>query len=340
MTTLSSASDVLRCFSAQRLELGVTEVATLLHLPKSNVSRLLRAMREAGFLEAVAGSRRYRPGLLMFELGHTYRRSSPLLARAQAAVERVSRACGHTGYVSIRDGRDVMGLTFHEGSRMLRVGTPVGERLPAFATATGRALLARLDDEVVRALHPDPLTPPSPNSPADLEALIERLHQVRRDGYCVSHHEANAGVASLAVAVGDPATGEEVSLCIVYPVATVPPEEGSAVLAALRAEADRLAALLGDPHRGPPGDPSGDPLGDPPGSPPDRLPGNPPNNPPNNPPGNRQDHPRDTPLGDPPGPGGAQPASGPHPAHGDAAEPDSPPRHPAATPASPRRDAA
>lgn len=249
MTTLSTASDVLRCFSAQRLELGVTEVASLLSLPKSSVSRLLHAMRDTGFLEAVPGSRRYRPGLLMFELGHTYRRNSTLVARAHEAVARISRQCGHTGYVSIRDGRDVMGLTFQEGSRMLRVGTPVGERLPAFATATGRALLARLDDDAVRALHPRPLAPANPNSPADMDALLERLREVRRDGYCVSHHEANAGVDSLAVAVGDPATGEEASLCIVYPAAIVAPEEGAAILAALRAEADRLAAMLGDAGR-------------------------------------------------------------------------------------------
>ena len=45
MTTLESAAAVLRCFSSSRTELTVTEASALLSLPKSNISRLLRAMR-------------------------------------------------------------------------------------------------------------------------------------------------------------------------------------------------------------------------------------------------------------------------------------------------------
>ncbi|MCQ4159575.1 IclR family transcriptional regulator [Roseomonas sp. GC11] len=240
MTTLSTAGQVLRCFSARRQELTVTEVAELLSLPKSNVSRLLRAMREAGFLESVPDSRGYRPGILMFELGNTYRRDSALVARAHAAVGRVSRDFGHTGYVSIRDGADVIGLTFHEGSRMLRVGTPVGQRLPAFAAATGRALLARLPDEEVARLHPGPLAPPSPNAPQGMDELMQRLEAVRRDGYALAIDESNPGVGSIAVAVGNAAGSEDACLCIVYPLALVDDAERDRMIAALLAEAREI----------------------------------------------------------------------------------------------------
>ena len=62
MTTLSSAADILRCFSADRPHLTVTTAAELLGVPKSTASRLLRAMLEAGFLETVGASKKYRPG--------------------------------------------------------------------------------------------------------------------------------------------------------------------------------------------------------------------------------------------------------------------------------------
>lgn len=251
MSILSNAAEVLRCFSAHRLELSLTEVTGLLGMPKSNASRLLRAMRDAGFLEQVPGTRRYRAGLLMFEMGHTYRRGSPLLSQAHAAVSRISRDCGHTGYVSIRDGCDVMGLTYHEGSQLLRVGTPIGERLSASATATGRALLARLGDDAVRALFPEPLQPPSPNSPRDMEELLGRLARIRERGFEIARHEANPGIDSLATAVGDPASGEEVSLCIVYPSAIVSEAERDDILAAMLREARAIAAMLGDPSASP-----------------------------------------------------------------------------------------
>jgi DNA-binding IclR family transcriptional regulator len=244
MTVLQAAAEVLRCFSPQRPDLSVAEVAELLGLPKSNVSRLLRAMQKAAFLERIETRGRYRPGLLMFEMGHAYRRGSPLLARAQAAIERVSHGCGHTGYVSVLDGGAVVGVGNFEGTRVLRVGTPTGIRLPAFATATGRSLLARLPDSVIASLFPDPLPYTGAQSPAALAALMGLIGTIRRDGYAISRDEANAGVESLAVSVAD--QSEVVSLCIVYPTSMVESAERRGILAALMREARGIAALTGD----------------------------------------------------------------------------------------------
>ena len=117
MTTLSSAADVLRCLSADRPHLTVTTTAELLGVPKSTASRLLRAMQEAGFLETVGASKKYRPGLLLYEAGRLYRDSSSLIERAAAVVARISGATGHTGYVSKREGRDIVAVTDHPGDQ-------------------------------------------------------------------------------------------------------------------------------------------------------------------------------------------------------------------------------
>jgi len=244
---LDSAADVLRCFSADRHELTVTEVAALLSLPKSNVSRLLRAMRDAGFLETVGTSKRFRPGALMVELGQVYRRASSLLDRADAVVARVSAEVGHTGYVSVRVGREVMALTDHAGSNVLRVASTIGRRLEAFASATGRTLLARLSDDEVRQLHSKPFVPPSATAPQNIDELLARLFEVRRYGYAESNDEANRGVGAIAVAVGDLETGEEVSLCITFPAATITSSEREVIINGLMRGAREIAALVGDP---------------------------------------------------------------------------------------------
>ncbi len=247
MAMLNSAADALRCFSADRPELTVTEVSNLLGLPKSNVSRLLRAMRDAGFLEIVGTSKRYRPGALMVELGQVYRRASSLLDRADAVVARISADVGHTGYVSVRVGLEVMALTDHAGSNVLRVASTIGRRLEAFASATGRALLARLSDDEVRQLYARPFVPPSPTAPQNLDELLVRLSQIRRDGYAESNDESNRGVGGIAVAVGDPETGEEVSLCITFPVATITDSEHETIINGLVQGAREIAGLVGDP---------------------------------------------------------------------------------------------
>ncbi|WP_114946353.1 IclR family transcriptional regulator [Microvirga calopogonii] len=246
MTTLASVAAVLRCFSEERTELTVTDVSALLPAPKSTVSRLLRAMRDAGLIESVGETKRYRPGLMLFEVGNVYRRASSLVARADEVVKAVSAQVGHSSYVSIRAGHDVVGLTYHPGSHVLRVATPIGRRLAAFASATGRTLLARLSDEEVMALYPKLPMPPSSNAPQSVEELLTRLAKVRQEGFAESNDEANRGVAAIAVAVGDPETREAVSLCVTFPSSTITQDERDAIINGLLAGAKHIAAILGD----------------------------------------------------------------------------------------------
>ena len=246
MSILDAAADVLRCFGPERLELTVTDVVGLRGSPKSSTSRLLRAMRDAGLLETVGDSKRYRPGILLFELGQSYRAGSTLVSRAHEVISGIVDRVGHTGYVSVRDGLDVMGLAYIAGRNVLRVGTPVGRRLPLSASATGRTLLARLDDADLRAMFPGPLPQPSPKAPRDLDELIARIDVVRRTGFAESDGEANPGVGAIAAAVGDPGTGEVVSLCITYPQSTITDAERRQIVDGLLHGVRGIATILGD----------------------------------------------------------------------------------------------
>ncbi|MCP8941015.1 IclR family transcriptional regulator [Alsobacter sp. SYSU M60028] len=246
MTIISTAADVLRCFSQERQELTLTDVVALRGAPKSSTSRLLRAMREAGLLETVGNSKRYRPSLLLFQLGQLYRAGSSLMARAEDLLSDVVEEAGHSGYVSIRDGREVMGLRYFAGRHALRVGTPIGRRLLAQASATGRSLLARLPDDAVRALFADEFEIPSATAPQTVDDLLRRLAEVRRTGLSESWDESNRGVGALAVAVADPQTEETVSLCVTYPVATITADEKRIIANRLLAGARSIATVMGD----------------------------------------------------------------------------------------------
>lgn len=246
MGILANAAQVLRCFEGEAGELTFTDVVRATGLPKSNASRLLRAMRDVDLLETTTDQRLYRPGPVVHAASRAKRRASPLIARADAVVARICAECGHTGYVSRREGREVMAVTDHPGTHALRVVSSIGRRLPAFASATGRSLLARLDDAEVRALHPEPFAAPSDHAPQSARELLARLRRVRRDGFATSHDEATRGVDAVAVAVGDPSRGEEASLCVVFPAAMVDAAERLRIARALHAGAQEIAALTGD----------------------------------------------------------------------------------------------
>lgn len=247
MSILVSAANVLRVYSSERSEVTVTDVCALLGLPKSNASRLLRAMRDVGLLETVGASKRYRPAVLLHEVGRVYRTASPLLQRADDVVRRVAGESGHTGYVSRLDGRQIVAITDHPATRPLRVASSIGRRLHAEASATGRSLLARLPDADVRRLYAEGLDIPSASAPQSIEDLLARLAVVRREGFAESSDESIRGVGALGVAVGDPETGDSVSLCIAYPVSSITTEERRTVTRALVEGAQAIARVVGDP---------------------------------------------------------------------------------------------
>lgn len=246
MSVLANAAAVLRCFSSDCPELTVTDVAVRLDLPKASASRLMKAMREAGLLETIGDSKRHRPGRLFLKTTAAFRSSSMLIALAAEAVARVSEACGHTGYVSVLDGAQVMAVTDHPGTNALRVVSSLGRGVPAHAAATGRTLLARLDPAEVARLYAGGLPSGPSAAPASLTALQTRLSEVRARGYDTASDAAAPGVDALAVAVADPRQDEAVSLCIVFPAAVVLGPERRRILGGLIEEAAAIASATGD----------------------------------------------------------------------------------------------
>lgn len=237
MSILHNAAEVLRLFGTGCADLTVSEVTTRLNMPKANASRLLKSMRDAGLLETIGDTRRHRPGRLVLDLAAAFKHSSGVIGRASELVAEVSRQFGHTGYLSLREGREVTGIADFPGTNTLRVMGAVGRRLKAEASATGRSLLARMTDEEVSELYA---------GKEGLEDLLAKLAEIRAQGFAYSSQEATPGVDAIAIAVADPVTEEAVSLCIVYPHAVVDRETRDEMLAALAAGATRIADELGD----------------------------------------------------------------------------------------------
>ena len=225
MASLEHTVRVLRCFSDGRAVLTLSQATQMLGLPKSNLSRLMRAMRDAGLLDAAEPSRGYRLGALMQHLANAGLGASGLSARASAVVRHLCDQLGYTGFVAVLRGTQMFGLSHHLGHNLLQVGQPLGWQLPVDGCATGRALLAEMSDAEVEQLLGGRVSRASPRSPASFEDLLQRLQQVRRQGWSESRDEVGRGVGALAVALRDAQTDERLSICMTYPVAVLEPRE-------------------------------------------------------------------------------------------------------------------
>jgi IclR family KDG regulon transcriptional repressor len=68
LSSVYNAMRLIKIFSAESDELGLSELARRLDLPKSSVHRLAADLVESNMLSQNAESGKYRLGLLMFEL--------------------------------------------------------------------------------------------------------------------------------------------------------------------------------------------------------------------------------------------------------------------------------
>lgn len=251
MASLTQVAQVLRCFANSADGQTVTQVSEQTGLHKSTLSRLLRAMRDAGFLEQAAGSRGYERGGLWHEMVTSMHVGDSFDARASAAVRHLCDETGQTGFVSVRAGTSMIGIVHHVGGNPIQVGVPIGKLLPVDACATGRAILAEMDDAQVRALLDNAVSHASPQSPQTMDELLRRLAQVRKRGYAESTNEVGNGVGALAVAVRDPANGRSLALCVTYASAVITSAERTRALELLAQARQRLQSFPSQPSPGP-----------------------------------------------------------------------------------------
>ncbi|RXZ31123.1 hypothetical protein D9O50_17850 [Oxalobacteraceae bacterium CAVE-383] len=68
MSSVFNAMRLIKIFSDERYEIGLSELSRRLDLPKSSVHRLATALVESNMLSHNERNGKYRLGLLMFEL--------------------------------------------------------------------------------------------------------------------------------------------------------------------------------------------------------------------------------------------------------------------------------
>jgi DNA-binding IclR family transcriptional regulator len=202
--SLANAAAVLHWLKRDHEDVAVGELSVAMGWPKSSASRLLKDMATLGLLERDPVTRRYRPGLLMLELGRRYTSGEPLIEVVDAKLRELTLRTGYSSGISILDGTDIVVLRSRPGTNPLRVVTPPGTRGPAWANSTGRCLLARLPDaEIAARFTPFP-SGGRLEAPSSLPALMERIRETRRRGWDISNDESLLGVSGISIAIADP----------------------------------------------------------------------------------------------------------------------------------------
>jgi DNA-binding IclR family transcriptional regulator len=180
---------------------GLVELARELDIPKSSLHGLLRTMTQRGWVETDATGTRFGLGIRALQVGAAYLDSDDTLGLVNATLDALADRFGETVHLGRLDGPNVVYIAKRESAHPLRLFSAIGRRLPAHATALGKALLAQRPDAEVDRLLDWPLAGLTPHTLTTPEALHAELARVREHGWAEDREENTEGIMCLAVAV-------------------------------------------------------------------------------------------------------------------------------------------
>ncbi|WP_162146015.1 IclR family transcriptional regulator [Amycolatopsis sp. ATCC 39116] len=194
---------LLRLFEGREL-LRVNQVSREMGLSRSTVHRMLATLNYHQFVEQDEHSRGYRAGPALVDIGLAVVQNMDVRAVAYGALVRLRDETGETVHLATRRGNEVLYVEGVEGERILKTGSRVGWRLPAHATAAGKAILAELTDQELAALYPaETLSTATERAVGSLTALREALAEVRLCGYATNDAESEEDVSGVGAVVKD-----------------------------------------------------------------------------------------------------------------------------------------
>ena len=138
VSVLDRVTAVFEAFTEYDEGLGVSELARRANLPKSTVSRIAADLVEQRFLDR-DGDKLYL-GVRLFELGQTVEQPRRLRQLALPVMTDLRDATGQTVHLAVLEGTDVVFIAIVRGEPTAKPLARVGGRLPAHATALGKAI--------------------------------------------------------------------------------------------------------------------------------------------------------------------------------------------------------
>lgn len=175
------------------------ELADELDIPRSTAHDYLRSLEWTGFVVGDEG--RYRTSFAFLSVGGRRRNQNRLFRAAEPEMKRLADDTGELPSLAVEEGGECVILHTRKGEQSLDLGMYPGLRTPIHSHATGKALLAHLDEDRIDALLSGDLEQRTEYTETDPDVLREELAGVRENGYAADWDQQVVGMGTIAVPI-------------------------------------------------------------------------------------------------------------------------------------------
>ncbi|RXZ80690.1 IclR family transcriptional regulator [Paenibacillaceae bacterium] len=239
--TLSRALDILFALAEADGSLSVSDIAKKVSIPESSTYRFLQTLEQNGIVER-RGKGQIGLGMRILDLARSLSQQvhRELVPLSLPIMEELTTETNETSLLFIRSGANAICIQNVKSKALIQYSTENGRILPLHLGASSKAILAYESEKVVHNV----LSKLAPETVQ--EALLADLAQIRKQGYSLSHGEADADVSAIGAPVFDARGTLVASLSIAGPKYRFDAVHRERAISAVIEAAEQISRRLGN----------------------------------------------------------------------------------------------
>ena len=246
--SVTRALRILELFLNDQHPLAVPEIVDRLGLPRTTTHELVNTLIHSGYLRRdTKQPNKVFLGPMVLMLGNVYAGKLELIAEGRRIAEEIVAKCDETVQMAILDGTEAVFVAKVDCSKVVRLVSGVGSRLPAHCTAVGKMLLSSLPESGITDLYKgqDSLLKMTENSITSLSQLKHELSVIRKRGLSYDDCESNTDARCVSAPIYNHTGKMVAAMSISVPISRMTLSRQDELSLILRKGAEEVSRTLG-----------------------------------------------------------------------------------------------
>lgn len=193
---------VLQAIASTDQAMSLGQVAATMNIDRSTAFRLLHTLKRRGFVAMPVGCKDYILGSTIWVLHNHYNWSKMLVKVANDQLKELAVQTKETAHIAMREGDQALFVDCAAANHMVAVSSRIGELLPLYCTAHGKALLADATAHDLKIIYGSrAMKKITPSTLTSVSKLASDILSIGKRGYALDDAEFSVDLRCIAAPI-------------------------------------------------------------------------------------------------------------------------------------------
>lgn len=190
---------ILEALDKSPTGLTLSELSKEINSPKSTISPIVNTLLMKDYIIQDKNTAKYKTGIKSFLTGLSFSSNYSSIDIIRNEMQDIVDICNEVCQLGILIDGDVFYLAKVDSEQPINLVSHVGKKLPAYATALGKALLSGYSNEDIEFFYKNGLNPITSNTITDINVLLDQIEKIRNGEVSCEFEEVNKQTACFAI---------------------------------------------------------------------------------------------------------------------------------------------